>query len=215
MRRRTNAPFRLLRTGLLGATALGLAAGAHVLAGGTLPGPGIMAALLSLHVLCSTAATAIHLGLPAMTVLLGASQLVLHKAFDAFSAAVPAVSMPPGMGHHPPSMAEQSAAMAHAAGAMGAGMGPMDHADALSGWMVPAHVAATLLTAVLLAQGENALWALANWLRPLCGPAAVVRPLPARQAIPKVLPALLPRLPWRNLRPDTRRGPPSLAVVFA
>ncbi|WP_113716737.1 hypothetical protein [Arthrobacter dokdonensis] len=214
MHRRTNTPFRLLRTGLLGATAFGLAAGAHMLAGGTLPGPGIMTALLSLHVLCFTAATAIHLGLPAMTVLLGASQLVLHKAFDVLSAVVPAVPMAPGMGH-PMSMAGQSAAMVHAAGARGAGVDSMIQADAMSGWMVPAHIAATLLTAVLLAQGESALWALASWLRPLCGPAAVVRPLTARQAIPKVLPAPLPRLPWRNLRPDTRRGPPPLAVVFA
>lgn len=213
--RRTHAPFRLLRTCFIGATVLGLAAAAHVLGGGSLPGPGIMAALLALHTLCSTVATTFRLGLPAMTGLLAASQLVLHGAFDAFSATVPLVDVPGGGHNHSLSAVDQSAAMLHAAGAMGSGMGAMGHAAALSGWMGPTHVAATIATAVLLSQGENALWALANWLRPLCRTAAVVPPLPARPADPRLVPAPLPRQPWRNLRPDTRRGPPVPAAVPA
>ncbi len=210
----TYAPFRLLRTTLVGGTVLGLAAGAHVLAGGVLPGPGIMAALMALHVLCTTVATTIHIGLPAMLGLLSAGQLVLHHAFDAFSAAIPATpALQGGHGHLP---ADGSmAAMLQAAAPMGTGMEAMHSASAFSGWMLPAHMAATLLTALLLAHGENVLWALATWLRPLCRRATAIRPLPARQACPKVLPAPLPHLPWRNLRPDTRRGPPNNGTAFA
>ncbi|PYI69740.1 hypothetical protein CVV68_01115 [Arthrobacter livingstonensis] len=210
-----HAPFRLLRTTVIGTTVLGLAAAVHVLAGGSLPGPGIMAALLALHVLCSTIVTTVRIGLPAMVGLLAVSQLVLHQAFDSFSAAIPAATVPPGMHDHLHSAQEQSAAMLHAAGAMGSGMGLMQQATPLSGWMLPAHMTATLATAVLLAQGENALWTLANWLRPLWRGAAVVPPLPAQQASPATAPAPLARLPWRNLRPDTRRGPPYCRAVFA
>lgn len=212
--RRTHAPFRLLRTTVIGATVLGLAAGAHVLAGGSLPTPGIMAALMALHILCSTVATTMRLGLPSMVGLLASSQLVLHQAFNSFSA-MPAGTLPPGMNDHPLSADEQSAAMLQAAGAMGSGMGLTQHGAALSGWMLPAHIAATLATAVLLTQGENALWALANWLHPLSRGADVALPLPAQQARPAVPPAPLPRLPWRNLRPDTRRGPPHSRATFA
>ena len=78
-----HAPFTLLRTTAVGATILGLAAWAHVAAGGALPSPAIMAALTSLHVLCSTVATRFRLRLPAMTALLATSQLALHQALDA------------------------------------------------------------------------------------------------------------------------------------
>lgn len=225
------APFRLLRTTLVAATILGLASGAHVSAGGMLPAPFIMAALMALHVLCSTVATKVRLGFPAMFALLATSQLVLHQGFATLSVAVPMVAMPSAMpsGMHDHSQSAQAVAALQSVALAPAGsagsMDLMNHSmdfsgsvlagSLMSGWMMPAHVVATVVTAVLLAQGENALWALANWLRPLCRTSAAVLLLPARQARAAVPPLPLPRLPWRNIRPDTRRGPPPLTAVFA
>lgn len=215
----THAPFRLLRTTVVAATILGLAAGAHVVAGGTLPAPAIMAALMSLHILCSTVATKFKLGLPAMTGLLATSQVVLHQAFEMLSGAMPAGALTVGVHDHSLSAEQQTSAALHSAALMTSsgtsGMDLMNHSGALSGAMLPAHIAATLATALLLSQGESALWALANWLRPLYRRATTVLLLPARQARPAVSPRPLPRLPWRNLRPDTRRGPPNAWAVFA
>ncbi|MGA7205230.1 MAG: hypothetical protein WBX27_11430, partial [Specibacter sp.] len=169
----TNAPFRLLRTTLVAATIMGLAAGAHLTAGGTLPAPAIMAALMSLHILCSTLATKFKLGLPAITGLLATSQVVLHQAFDALSGTVAVGGLPVGVHDHSITAEQQTSAALHSAALLastsgsGSGMDLMNHSAALSGAMLPAHIAATLATALLLSQGENALWALSNWLRPL------------------------------------------------
>lgn len=218
-----HAPFRLLRTSVVGATILGLAAGAHLLAGGSLPGAPIMAAILALHIMVATFATTFRLSLPAMTALLGAGQVVLHHAFTALSHGMP-VAAGPGMGHaagqaahhlgghaaahtdaHMAQLLAQAAPLAiHTGEAVG-------HTS-LSGAMLAAHVAASLLTAAVLAHGENALWALAGWLRPLWRGSAVVRILPAQQPALALLPRPLPRLPWRNAPPDTRRGPPQLRM---
>ena len=68
--------------------------GAHTLAGGQLPSPGILLALLALTGLASTTATRLKLNLPALAGLLGAGQLVLHEAFTAFSGPALAPSRP-------------------------------------------------------------------------------------------------------------------------
>ena len=221
--RTTHAPFRLLRTTTVGATILGLAAGAHLVAGGTLPVPPLMAALLALHVLCSTVVTQFRLGLPAMLALLATSQLALHQAFGFLSGGIPKGSLPSGITLHDHSLSAEaqtsamleSAALLGSSGQSAVGMDLMSHANALSGAMVPAHIVATLVTAVLLAQGEKALWALAGWLRPLYRSASAIRALPARQARPAVPPMPLPHLPWRNLPPDPQRGPPAFAALFS
>ncbi|MHA7271364.1 hypothetical protein [Arthrobacter sp. HLT1-20] len=210
------SPFRLLRTVSVGATVLGLAAGAHLVAGGTLPAPGIMAALLALHVLCSTVATHFRLTLPAMVALLGSSQVVLHQAFETLSHSATAAPGAAGVHQHTMSAEASTAALLAAVNTASApGMDHLGHAGAMSGWMWAAHIIATLAAAALLAYGEDALWSLASWLRPLYRRAAVVLLPPAQSARPGVIPRPLPRLPWRNLRPDTRRGPPALAAVFA
>ncbi|POH75354.1 hypothetical protein [Arthrobacter glacialis] len=211
-----NAPFRLLRTVSVGATVLGLAAGAHLVAGGTLPAPGIMVALLALHVLCSTVATHFRLTLPAMVALLGSSQVVLHQAFETLSHSATAAPGTAGLHQHGLSAEANTAALLAAVNTTAApGLEHLGHAGAMSGWMWAAHITATLATATLLAYGENALWSLANWLRPLYQRAAVVHVLRVQSARPRVIPRPLPRLPWRNLRPDTRRGPPAPATIFA
>ncbi|MFQ4149513.1 hypothetical protein AAGW05_12575 [Arthrobacter sp. LAPM80] len=213
-----HAPFRLLRTALVGSTVFGLAAGAHILAGGTLPALPIMAAILALHIMCSSIATNFRLTLPTMVALLASSQLVLHKGFELLSngnhiGTVAGTVGPENthLGHHAMSTdAYASAMMAQTV----PGVDAAGHAVEMSGWMLAGHVVATLAAAALLAYGENALWSLAHWLRPLYRRAAVVLELPAKQARPGVIPRPLPRLPWRNLRPNTRRGPPAGAAVF-
>lgn len=210
-------PFRLLRTVVVGSTIFGLAAGAHLLAGGTLPAAPIMGAIVALHLLCSTIATKFRLTPAVMVSLLASSQTVLHQIFsllshgthDGAAGGVPGLDM---AAHHGMSAPDMAALMlAHASSGMEVGA----HAGPMSTSMMAAHIAATLLTAGLLAYGENALWSLANWLRPLYRCAAVVLVLPTSQAQPAILPRPLPRLPWRNLRPDTRRGPPTAAALYA
>jgi hypothetical protein len=79
--------------------------------------------------------------------------------------------------------------------------------------MVAAHAVATLACALLLAKGEAALWALAAWLRPLAALPRAAAPDAAPPA-PAAFPAIAaPRRPWRNLRQDIRRGPPSAVVL--
>ncbi|MCY0905597.1 hypothetical protein OS914_11905 [Arthrobacter sp. H14-L1] len=75
--------------------------------------------------------------------------------------------------------------------------------------MTLAHIGATLASAVVLAKGEEALWLLADWLRPLVRLAApvsaAVAPFPSLTAANS---PLRPQ-PRRNLRADSRRGPPA------
>lgn len=223
-----HSPFRLLRTTFVGATVLGLAAGAHLLAGGTLPGPLIMAAILALHTLCSSIATKFRLTPPALAALLASSQIVLHQCFETLShgariAAAPGTgsAAAEAMSHQSMSAEAHASAMLAQATSLAApglahlGHAHLGHAGAMSGWMWAAHAAATLAAAGLLAYGENALWSLANWLRPLYRCAAVVLVQPVKAARPSVIPRPLPRLPWRNLPPDTRRGPPAPCAIFA
>lgn len=222
----THAPFRLLRTTLVGSTVLGLAAGAHLLAGGTLPVWPIMAAILALHIMCSTVVTKFQLTLPTMVALLAGSQIVLHKGFDFLSHSAHLAETAgtnnvtaQALSHHAMSAEAHAATMLAQATSTGVpgvtSFEAISHSGVMSGWMLVAHVVSTLAAAGVLAYGESALWALARWLRPLYRCAAVVLVPPARAARAGVIPRPLPRLPWRNLRPDTRRGPPFRTAVFA
>lgn len=77
----TRASFRLLRTGLIGSTILGLAAGGHLAGGGNLPEPAVLMALCALTVLPVSMLTKFRLSTPVLAALLGAGQLWLHWAF--------------------------------------------------------------------------------------------------------------------------------------
>lgn len=205
MRTAARPPFHALRSALVALTAVSLAAGAHTLAGGQLPSPGILLACLALTGLASTAATRLKLNAPAMAGLLGAGQLVLHEAFTLFSG--PGISGP-GSGaallHHTGAVPVPPVAAAHTV------LHEMD--SSLSLLMLAGHALATLACAALLAKGEDALWSLAAWLRPL-----VQLPAPAAADAVAARPVAgwhadsVP-LPWRNLRPDCRRGPPAVVV---
>ncbi|WP_026556792.1 hypothetical protein [Arthrobacter sp. 35W] len=208
-------PFRLLRSASLGAAILALAAAAHVAAGGVLPAPLILAAIAALTALGTTAATRFKLSLPAMVGLLGASQFALHQAFDTLSAGLHQSVDMPSLHDHSLSAAAQTAAALKDATAAGLGEPVAAMAVHDGSWaMLAAHAAATLATAIVLARGEDALWALAGWLRPLVRPAVVTAVFPQLPAVPVSGTSAAPR-PWRYLRSHSRRGPPDFAPSFA
>jgi hypothetical protein len=193
------ASFRLLRTGLIASLITGLAAGGHLAGGGTLPEPAILLGLCALTVLPVSILTRFRLSFPALTGLLGAGQAWLHWAFHSLSAAaLPGGSVPGGHAHHTPGPALEVF-----------GAGAPAHAAAFDWQMFAAHALATVATAVVLARGEQALWALSAWLRPLIQlpePCVIV---PARVPGPCTAPIVLPREQLVRRMP-ARRGPPAL-----
>ncbi len=203
MRTLARTPFHFLRAAALSTGILTLAGGAHVLGGGDLPAPGILLAILALTVLTATTATRLRLNLAAMVGVLGAGQLLLHELFTAFSTPVLAAGHAGAVPHHLAGAALPALdAAAHV------------HTPSTGGvLMLAGHAAATAACALLLAKGEAALWALAAWLRPLVRlPETVTPDAGPPRAVPGP-PAVLPHRPWRNLRPDSRRGPPSAVVL--
>lgn len=190
------APFRFSRALAVTTASFGLAAGAHTLAGGTLPAPEILVGLLALALAPVMILARAKITAPGMLVLLGAGQLALHQAFDAFT--VSAAFIPAASEH----LHGQAVAGTLTAGPLMTG-----HTAAPGALMVALHALATLATALLLARGEAAVWALAAWLRPLVH-------LPAALEIPVLPPAPAPPVVfvpsrWRSLRLPARRGPPS------
>lgn len=202
--RHARVPFHSLRAAMFATAAVALAAWAHVLSGGQLPGAGILTAVVALTGLACTAATRLHLKFPAASALLGAGQVALHEAFTVFGGTVPGV--PAAGSHH------------HGAAVFPAGtpmqLHPHEVDSTLGQLMLAGHALATLACALLLARGEDALWSLAAWLRPLTELPSPV--LPDAVAAPAAVywPADSAPRPWRNLRPDSRRGPPA-AVELA
>jgi hypothetical protein len=201
---RPRAPFHLLRASAVATVILALASGAHFAGGGELPAPAILLAVLALTALGSTAATRLRLGFPAMAALLGVGQLALHELFTAFGS--PGITNPTAAALHPGHLAGPDVlapAVVHVHAAEGTTL-PL---------MVAAHALATLACALLLAKGEAALWALAAWLRPLAALPRAVAPDAVPPAFVSLPTPAAPRRPWRNLRQDSRRGPPSAVVL--
>ncbi|WP_091422360.1 hypothetical protein [Arthrobacter sp. OV608] len=201
---RPRAPFHFLRTSAMATVILALASGAHLAGGGELPAPAILLAVLALTTLGSTAATRLRLGFPAMAGLLGGGQLGLHEVFTAFGTPGAAAAGAPAL--H----------AGHLAGAdvLPAALGHAHAAEPASGpLMLAAHAVATLVCALLLAKGEEALWALAAWLRPLAALPRAIAPDAVPPAFASFPTAAAPRPPWRNLRQDSRRGPPPGVVL--
>lgn len=199
------APFHFLRAASVATGILTLAAAAHAAGGGELPAPGILLAVLALTALACTTATRLRLNFPAMTLLLGAGQVVLHEVFTVSSAA--GLSGGPAV----PDLHHVSSA---ASPIIGTAAGHFHQPDSLAGTlMLLAHALATATCALLMAKGEAALWALAAWLRPLVRHPEAVRPdAGPRPAVPGP-PQVAPFRRWRNLRQHSRRGPPSAVVL--
>ncbi|MFI2102422.1 hypothetical protein ACH436_03965 [Isoptericola sp. NPDC019693] len=206
---------RRVRELLVAGTTLSIAAAAHLLAGGALPG----APLAWFVVLALTAPFAVWTArrrltlrrlLPAMVAL----QLVQHTGLSVLGAAGPAA---PHAGGSP------AALDGHALHALGPGSLPpatglhLHHADdaATTSWMLVAHAAAVLLTALLIAAGDRAAVNVAGHLRHV---AVLVLsagvPLVVRERTVVVRPAWRPR-PARALRRTPPRGPPSPVGALA
>jgi len=186
--------LRLLRAGTLAVVMISLAALAHVLGGGALPGGGVLAVLLGLVLVTCLVASGRRLGAPSIGAILGGGQLALHEAFALLGttgADAASLGHVVGSGHH--------AVLVTHAGQAGSG-----HHLSLS--MLLAHALATVVTAAVLARGERALWLLAGWLAP------VIRLLlerPAHWPRPAAITVAVPRLRSAELvLAAPRRGPP-------
>lgn len=200
----TRAPFHAFRSGIISLVIVLLAAGAHVAGGGELPTAPVLIALIALTALATTLATRFKLNVVTLVTLLGAGQLALHEAFTALG---PIVAAAPGTSHHlgaetpPPALDIASAHVHELSGTFGV-------------LMLLAHAVAVVGSAILLAKGEDALWQLAAWLRPLLAlPTLVFRPDAGASPIAVGAPTIFIPRPWRNLRQDSRRGPPAVVAL--
>ncbi|MDE8669990.1 hypothetical protein PY310_15520 [Pseudarthrobacter sp. H3Y2-7] len=198
-------PFRLLRTAAVAGSVLSLAVAAHLFGGGQLPPTPVLAACTALVVLCVMVLTRWKLKIPVLGAVLTGGQVFLHSLFSALSTVTPGGSASSG-----------SVSGRHLHTSAGAGI-PLPAAQNLDGYlpwdlepaMGTAHLAATLVTAVLLAKGEAALWALAAWLRPILflSPADFVHVTAAPAPSPRRFTILRRTMP----RAHPRRGPPASA----
>lgn len=213
--------LRLLRSGVLAVCALGLSAGAHVLAGGHLPGAAALAALATATwVVCWTVGRW-RLSAASVTALLGAGQVAVHTVLSVLA---PAAADGHGAGRAVPAGLEAlaSAAPAHAAGhaATHAGalwLGGPTSADAA---MLLAHAAAAAAVGLVVARGEAALWDLCAWLAPLASALLLALLVllaglsaPSGRARPAAAPLDRPRLRRELSRLHRRRGPPLLLAA--
>lgn len=195
----TRAPFRPLRTAVIGSVILGLAAGGHLSGGGSLPEPGILAALCALTVLPVAVLTRFRLSLPVLLAVLGAGQASLHWGFGALSGGTgPGTDPVTGHAGHAHAIPETFDAAVPAAHAVG------------GDWqMFAAHAVATLGTALLLARGEQAFSDLVALLRPVVRlpEAVVIHPAPVLD--PFFAPVVRSHDRAARRLP-CRRGPPAL-----
>ncbi|MFC7878944.1 hypothetical protein [Isoptericola sp. NPDC057391] len=215
---------RRVRELLVAGTTLSIAAAAHLLAGGSLPG----ASLAWLVVVALTAPLAVwtarrRLTLPRLLPAMVALQLVQHTALSVLGAAGAgaAASTPPST----PLSTVGAAADGHALHALGPGsLAPatggglhLHHGDdaGTTSWMLAAHAAAVLLTALLLAAGDRAAVNVAEHLRHV---AVLVRGPAAPPVVRET--AVVGGRTWRPrrtraLRRTPPRGPPLLPGALA
>ena len=201
--------LRLVRAVLVTGAATCLAAAGHVLAGGALPEPHLLAVVAAL--LLGPVAWLARRQLSLLTLLgvLGTGQLILHEAFLVLSAPASCpTSSVDSMGHHGPVQGVGCFASVPESVTVHTGSGGDSPA------MLAAHLLAMLATAWLLRGGEIALWQLLAWLRPLVHlpRSAWIAPLRHRPAALGFVGVPVPR---RNLPPDNGRGPPAAATRCA
>jgi hypothetical protein len=165
--------LRFGRSAVVAAAVLCLAAAAHSAAGGTLPPPAVVLALAALTWLPVMILAGRRLAPVTILAVLAGGQLALHHAFELFGTVR---CLPSGVSEH----VGHAGHAGHAAVALDCAAAP--HAGDSPG-MLAAHLLATALTALMLARGEAALWALAAWLRPLVQLPAVSA-APVRTSLP-------------------------------
>lgn len=147
--------LRLARASAWATAALGLSAGAHVAGGGALPSSGAAALIAVALLWCGLLLTQWRLGRVALTLSLGASQLLLHTVLTATEATAATCA---ATGSH------------HAVISCMGGAAPMPH-EASAG-MALTHTIAAVLLALVLARGEDAIWCVARliWPNPPAAP---------------------------------------------
>ncbi|MBM6620572.1 hypothetical protein JTF08_03015 [Micrococcaceae bacterium RIT802] len=202
----TAAPLRLWRSAAVTTTVLSLAAGAHVLGGAPLPGLPVLVLLAALVNVPVVLLAGRRMGMRTLVPLLGLGQWSLHHAFAWFATSGTCTG---GSGHGVTGHAHHAQTVVASCGA-GDGSGSISdlHATAWGLPMLAAHLLAIVLTALALSRGEDALWLLVAWLRPLASlprPRLIEAPAPRLQAL-HAMPVLRPRCPARAER---HRGPPS------
>jgi hypothetical protein len=179
---------RWLRGAAVGLSATALALGGHALGGGGMPPAAPLVACALVTVLGSVALSGRRLTLPPLVGVLLGVQAAFHVAFGGVTA--PATQGHPGA-HH-------AVTAAH-----GAGCG-----------MSAAHVAAALLTGLLLRHGEDLCWRLVALLsRPLRAVRVLTHSAPA-DLVPHRLvgPVLALARGWMLVDVAPRRGPPALSA---
>ena len=138
----------MARAAAFGVATLALASCAHVAGGGGLPSMAILAILAVPVSMAAMALTARRCRPVLLMASMAGTQVLLHETLKALTAQVP--------GDMAGQMSTASAMGGHA----------MAHAGGWSVAMTAAHVVATVVTALLLSRGEQALWQLVSRLLP-------------------------------------------------
>ena len=194
--------WRLARGAAVASTVVGLAAGAHLLAGGVLPGPWLLLALTALVLCSSLLLAARRMSAPVLLAVLGAGQFGLHHAFCWFGVRTVAVHPPE---HHLDAVPGSSSLLLDAAHAT-----TTASADAA---MTAVHVVATVAAALVLARGEALLWRLWTWWQPVRAVVVAVLRLPVLPRVPHPPAVVVPRPAFVVARRVPRRGPPRVPAL--
>lgn len=199
----TTGVLYVARAAVLTVAVVGLACAAHVIGGGGVPSPWLVAALAGVTGWVCAWVARCRLRWPAVLGLLTVGQVTLHESLTYFAAPGCGAGVPAG-GH-----AGHSAGTTHCDVAASA-LGLAAH-ESRSLAMLAAHAAATVVLTLIVARGERAVWAVASWLSPLI-PFLLLVAAPLVLARPRRQPRAL-GVPWRPtrhvlLRVSPRRGPP-------
>ena len=188
--------WRLARVAGLGVPTYGLAVGAHIAAGGGWPGWPVSLMLAALLGVSGVALTTRRRGLPTLLAVLVVGQTALHVLFTRLDATASCAVT--GLAHHATAV---SCGPSTGVGSAGMAMPSLP--------MLAAHLAATAVTAWLLARGEAWLWrTLGN---------VFTGPVLARVDEPVWLSVdLRDTVRWtaRRTGRDAPRGPPRAAPLF-
>ena len=194
---------RLVRSLLVTGTVFLLAAGAHVLGGGTLPAPEILLALMVLVLAAVTVVVDLRLSMGKIVAVLGIGQGVIHQALSLVAGETVCGASLPGSSHH-----------AVQAGACLAQLHePVTHGNQGDA-MALAHLLAAAVTAALLSRAEAALWRVVAWFRPLTHALQPITTI--RGGRPRIGSGSGPvPAPWLNQRADGIREPPAHGIPLA
>lgn len=209
--------LRGLRVAVVAVAGTLLSAAAHVAAGGRLPSAGAVALASLIPAMGGLWLSRRRRGWGSIAAVLGGVQVFLHTWL--MSATETSTCAVRGGGH---AMHAAGALVRCSPGGMAdmslGGSGRQAATGALPGWhlaegslaMLLTHAVAVVLTALVLAGGERAVWQLLQWLRPAFR--ALRADLPVLPGCPRVVPVVatpVTRRSWVDLGGPGKRGPPT------